>query len=147
VALGRWKTRRSNSLLMDDLVIDRTSGMGRRFVTDWLNQHPEVAATLRQRNVRVVIVEPEPGALFATTQAAIDAFEVPDGARALFVALTDVPTVAETGAFQLRNQRQQLVKMRGRFVGYIAIGEGGVVFFDESGKVNVPDAETVLALL
>ena len=132
---------------MDDLVIDRTRGMGQQFVTRWLEQHPEVADQLRERNVRVVIVEPKYGALFSNTQAAIDAVELPEGARALFVALTDVTTVVETGAFELRNRGQQLVKMRAKFLGYIAIGEGGVVFFDERGKMQVPDAETVLQTL
>lgn len=132
---------------MEDLVIDRTRGMGRAFVIRWLEERPGVGRKLRERNVRVVIVEPKHGALFPNTQAAIDAAEIPADVRAMFVALTTVPTVVETGAFELRNQGQPLVKMRGAFVGYIAIGEGGVVFFDERGRMQVPDAETVLQTL
>ena len=132
---------------MEDLVIDRTRGMGRAFVIRWLEEHPAVGRTLRERNVRVVVVEPKHGALFPNTQAAIDTAEVPDDVRAMFVALTNLSAIVETGAFELRNQGQSLMKMRGAFVGYIAIGEGGVVFFDERGRMQVPDAEMILQTL
>jgi hypothetical protein len=129
---------------VDDLVIGHSSyGL----VVDWLRQHPEVAAKMREQNARFVVVEPAYGPLFENTQAAIDAASVPPGVRPLFVAMTEVSTVAETGAFRVANRGQPLIRMRGTFLGYIAIGEGGVAFFDESGNWQVPDAETVLALL
>jgi hypothetical protein len=138
---------------MNDLVIggDGRIGMGCDIVTEWLRQHPDVAAKLRERNVRVVVVEPknDHGQLFENTQAAIDEAIVPDGAQALFVAVTYMRAILDTGAFEFGPRGRPLVKMRGRFVGYIAFGEGGVAFFDETDtpKLRGPDPADVLALL
>jgi hypothetical protein len=64
------------------------------------------------------------------------------------VADTQLSEIESTGAFEFGYLGQPVVKMCGRFVGYIGRGCGGAMFFDESGKEHYdPDSEVVEPLL
>ena len=144
---------------MDDIVVDLTRhGIAGDLIRRHLASEPRLLDALRKASAHVVVVEPnsrsEGAPFFESVQHAIAAAEsaVPAGACALFVAYTSVPTIAETDAFDLRRgpTRKPLVRMKsriGEFAGYVAIGEGGVVFFGEDGRPGVPPTEKLLALV
>jgi hypothetical protein len=134
---------------MEELIVDRTRGMAASLILTYLDQHPAVVEALRRTGVRVVAFEPERGSFFESMQRALDEAEASAPSRSLFIALTDVAQIVQTGAFELaRRPEVPMVKLRSRrgaFLGYIAIGEGGVVFFDADGKESAPRPEGVIA--
>jgi len=132
--------------MMDDLILDHSRQDGAWFVRRWLEREPHVAQRMREVGACFVIVEPAEGPLFERTREAIAAAQVA-GKHALFVALTYMPAIVATGAFAVRHRGAPMIRMPGEFLGYIAIGEGGVAFFDETGAMSTPPAEFVLARL
>jgi hypothetical protein len=87
-------------------------------------------------------------------QRALDHVEssAPEAERRLYVGMTDAPTIARTNAFALRRTQERapfvhLTSRRGPFMGYVAMGEGGVAFLDSDGELRWPtlgDVRTAL---
>lgn len=135
-------------------IIDLGDGMGESLVSRYLEPHPEVVTALTDAGACVVVFEWERGAgdFFERAGRALALAEAaaPAGAPALFVGLTSVSEIVKTGAFALGGRTSPAVPLpcrRGEFIGYIAIGEGGVGFFGPDGAMEQPDPATVLEAL
>jgi hypothetical protein len=132
-------------------------------VAQYLDARPTVAAALHAARARVVTVDlpfevrDQPERFFSDVAQALDRAEAALAAddRPLFVAFTDLPTVVRTGAFELRHHTARaspfvvMQPRRGPFLGYVAIAEGGLAFFDGAGRMrgNSPSEEVVLKAL
>jgi len=133
-----------------------------QFVARYLDETPTVVAALRAARARVAAFEVprevflHPPQFFTYVQQALDRAEAAIGAhdRPLYVAFTDLPTIADTGAFSFRRTAEPsaFVPMnprRGPFLGYVALAEGGLAFFDDKGqrRGQSPREEDVLEAL
>jgi len=127
------------------------AAMGRSLVARYLEDHPELVAALADANAVISVFEPDRGEFFADAQRSLTAAEAetPANAPTLYVAQTTLPDLRESGAFDPWRQRATpaLACQRGVFLGYMAIGEGGVIFFDPEGRHDLPQPARVLAAL
>lgn len=135
--------------------------MGASLVRRYWKENPQVATMVRAAGARVAMFEPKtrrgslPGDFFEEMQRALDEAEgaLLPGERPLWSAFTSVSEIMQTGAVDWSETPTQgwirLRSRRGPFVGFLAIGEGGIAFFDAEGRHrgNQPGAAEVAAAL
>ena len=133
---------------VEALVINLGKPFATSMACEYLRREPEVAAILREANAFVVLFAPADGPrldsseFFAAMQRALLAAEaaLPDGARGVYLALTSMPEIVRTEAFELTRPGGAVMPFvnlecrRGGFLGFLAFGEGGVAFFDAAGR-------------
>lgn len=144
----------------DDLIVAGAKPLPASLVRRYFGSNPDIAASVRAERARVVIFEPapderwDPRTFFVAMQRALDAAEAalaPDE-RPIYLAWTTVVEIAETDAFDIRDAPRspyvRLVTRRGPFLGYLAVGEGGLAYFDAEGHHGGrPTREEVLVAL
>lgn len=146
----------------DDVIVGGATTFTAQVVAQYLDAHPAVVAALRAARARVATFEVPPEVsghkqqFFTYVQQALDRAEAAIGAhdRPLYVAFTNLLTIANTGAFSFRRTAEPsaFVPMhprRGPFLGYVALAEGGLAFFDDKGQMHgqSPREEDVLEAL
>ncbi|HEX5063287.1 MAG TPA: hypothetical protein VFV99_28115 [Kofleriaceae bacterium] len=120
-------------------VIDGSDPVAGSLVRDYLNGAPALAARLEESGIPVVVFvsndrwDDSPD-YFKQMQRGLDAAIAKHG-RAVYVARTTAGYLLKA-ARRLADRRvfPPLACAHGVFVGYIAVGEGGLVFFDATGK-------------
>lgn len=139
---------------MDPRIYDLGSSVGRSLVQRFLAGSPSVAEALARADAGVAVFDVRlgPDPLFVAAQRALDAAvrAVPGDSRVLFVAVVVLPDLIEAGAWDFSRRRGAFVPLtcaRGVFLGYAALGEGGVMWFDDDGNPGGPRDEAVLAAL
>jgi hypothetical protein len=144
-AIVRTRMARSSS---DDVIVGDTTTFTAQVTARYLDAHPAVVAALRTARARVAPFEvPEvyghEQRFFTYVQQALDRAEAAIGAhdRPVYVAFTNLPTIAETGAFSFRRTAEPsafvpMHSRRGPFLGYVALAEGGLAFFDDKGQMR-----------
>ena len=120
-------------------VIDEADTVAGSLVRDYLNRAPELTDRLAQAGIPVVLFMSadrwdESPAYFALMQRGLDAAIAKHG-TAVYVARTTAGYLFKAARrLPDRHVFPPLACGRGVFVGYIAFGEGGVVFCDPTGK-------------
>lgn len=148
---------------VEDLVINLGNAYATSMVCEYLRREPQVASAIRDAHAFVVLFAPlngrplAPSEFFESLQRALLATDasIPDGGRAVYIALTSMPEIVRTEAFELTRPGRPVMPFvhlegrRGRFLGYLAFGEGGVAFFDGAGqwKGTRPPPELVIDAL
>jgi hypothetical protein len=143
------------SAATDPLILDRGTHVGPSLIRGYLDAHPSLAVALAAAGARIVTFEPAFAAddLFAALRDALDAAarSVPRDTSPLLVAvvgLTDLIAACDgRGSAGTQLTVPAIACPRGAFLGYIALGEGGVVFYGADGRRGPPTPEEVLALL
>lgn len=121
-------------------------------VTRYLAETPSLAAALAEHDVEIVVFEWNDGAapLLDLAQAALSSAVDKAVEPSLFVAACNVSALVDAG-FALHEDAPRvkpLVAASGLFLGYVAIGEGGVVYVESTGRFRWrPDAAQITALL
>ncbi|MDC0673126.1 hypothetical protein [Nannocystis radixulma] len=139
---------------MDPLVLDLGTHVGPSLVRRYLDVHPQVTAALARAGARLVTFEPELAAqeFFAAIQDALAAAarSVPADILPLFVAVVVLPDLLAACGRGFDGERLPVPALacpRGGFLGYVALGEGGVAFFGADGQHGQPAPEAVLGIL
>jgi hypothetical protein len=123
-----------------DLVISG-DGTVQGLVVRHLDASPMLAGAVRTAGARVVVlaIEYDEAPFFERMQRAVDAAEreLEPHVRPLFIASTFLADIVETNAFELRRGEPapfvRIVGRRGPFLGFVALGEGGLAFFRFDG--------------
>ncbi|MCY0993254.1 hypothetical protein OV203_39310 [Nannocystis sp. ILAH1] len=140
---------------MDPHVLDLGTHIGPTLVRrQFLDAHPRVGDALEQAHARIVVFEPDDrgAAFFPAVQRALDVARtaVPADIVPLFVALVVLPDLVAACGFDFSRNHATLPALacpRGAFLGYIALGEGGGLFFAADGRLGTPTPDAVLAVL
>ncbi|PCC75178.1 hypothetical protein SAMN02745121_03614 [Nannocystis exedens] len=140
---------------MDPHVLDLGTHIGPTLVRrQFLDAHPRVGDALERDHARIVVFEPDDrmAAFFPAVQRALDVAlpAVPADILPLFVALVVLPDLVAACGYDFSRTHAPvppLVCPRGAFLGYIAIGEGGGLFFAADGRRGTPTPDAVLAVL
>ena len=132
--------------------------VGAHLVGMYLSRNSKVAESVRSAGARVVVFElagrewwseeakangmHDPTPFFASAQRGLDAAEssLEPAERPLHVAYVPAAQVFATRAFDMGSttDRAKFVRLRSRrgpFLGYVAPGEGGAMFFDAAGRM------------
>ncbi|WAS99456.1 hypothetical protein [Nannocystis punicea] len=140
---------------MDPHVLDLGTHIGPTLVRrQFLDAHPHVGDALERAHARIVVFEPDDHdlAFFPAVQRALDVAvpAVPADILPLFVALVVLPDLVAACGYDFSRTHAPVPPLacpRGDVLGYIALGEGGGLFFAADGRRGTPTPEAVLAVL
>jgi hypothetical protein len=134
-------------VLLESLLLAGANPLASALALEYFAKNPEIADAFRRAKARLAFFEAAQSArhdavlFFAAMQRALEAVEasLQPGDRPVYVAWTSVPAVVATNAFELRrdsvvSEIPALSARYGPFLGYLAVGEGGVAYFDVEGR-------------
>ncbi len=141
---------------VDELVI--RNAFARDLAVDYLSDRPEVVEALRRTRARVMIFDCREfwnhDRFFVDVQRILDEVEATIDGTTVYVACVPLTVLVATRAFEWGARDRigfvDVASRRGVFLGYLAFGEGGVLFFNAKGKQvpgRAPATEDVVAAL
>lgn len=107
---------------------------------------------LTEHDIQIVVFEWDDGSapLLERAQAALSDAVQKAAKSSLFIAASNLSPLVEAGFAPDEDgpRVKPLVAQPGLFLGYVAIGEGGVVYFESTGRFRWrPDADQITAKL